>query len=877
MNERKYLIYLDILGFEALAEEIEEKTGVDSEEVRNKFIYVINEKIETIKRKGIIIGKHEGSDNWILVTDSLDNVFKSIFEILEHCTPYKGYRKIPLEIAIGTEYFDKWARFNGRELICEDSTIRFIKTRIINYYHKWYKNQYEESPKSTFIVFTESAYNDLEPLDKKICKEIKCQNVRFFAANVNKFRKRGKVLEFLERIGRSGSKRYGRINDVYEPPIEYNDIKRTLEEKRIVFITGTPEYGKTYTAVRLMWEYFNKGYEPRWIRGGEERERIWVREKLVDIKSELKPQHIVYFEDPFGKTKYERREDLEREIGTIINSIQQVKDVYVIITSREEVFKEFEKEKLSASELRAFEKRINIKKPSYDYERRKEILLKWAENENCKWLRNEELKNLVLRYIKYKKILPTPLAIHDFVIATIDIEKEDELREEIEKKSEETEKNLAKEIKNMSDDKILFLSFLFISDYFDIDFVKATYQELVEELDLKDAWEFDRLLNWFKDDKIELVDNKYIKFSHPSYAQSLKHILIEEDGYISQINKKIFSKLLLKLAEKDEAALAVARAVADNFDKLPEEVRNELLLKLSEEATWIVAKTVVYNFNRIPEEVRNKLLLKLAEKKGAARIVAWTVVDIFNKIPEEVRNKLLLKLSEKEEAARIVAWTVVYNFKKIREEVRNKLLLKLSENDRTAGIVIGIIRDNFNKIPKHVLLKLSENDKAAGIVARAVAVNFDELSEEARNELLLKLSENRETAGIVARIVRDNFNELPEEVRNELLLKLAEKKGAAENVAWVVAHNFNKIPEEVRNKLLLKLSEKEETARIVACIVYYNFNRILGEVRNELLLKLSENDKAPRIVAWVVADNFDKIPEEVRKRLPERVRRRWTN
>ncbi|MCW7079729.1 MAG: hypothetical protein OCU16_01350 [Candidatus Methanospirare jalkutatii] len=487
MNERKYLIYLDILGYEALAKEIAEKTGVDSRKVRDEFIDVINEKIKAIERRGIIIGKYEESDRWTLVTDSLDNVFKSIFEILEHRTPYEGCRKIPLEIAIGTEYYDKWARFYGRELISEDSTIRFRKTYIINYYHEWYKKRYKKSPKSTFIVFTESAYNDLEPLDKKICKEIKYQNVRFFAADVNKFRKRGKVLEFLEKIGRSGSKRYGRINDVYVPPIEYDDIKRTLEEKRIVFITGTPEYGKTYTAVRLMWEYFNKGYEPRWIRGGEERERICVREKLVDIRSELKPRHIFYFEDPFGKTKYESREDLEREIGTIINSIKQVKDVYVIITSREEVFKEFEKEKLSASELRAFEKRMNIKKPSYDYKRRKEILLKWAENENCRWLRNERLKNLVLRYMKDKENLPTPLAIHDFVIATIDIEKEEELREEIKKKSEETEKNLAREIKNMSDDKILFLSFLFISDYFDIDFVKAIYHELVEELGLKDA------------------------------------------------------------------------------------------------------------------------------------------------------------------------------------------------------------------------------------------------------------------------------------------------------------------------------------------------------------------------------------------------------
>ena len=169
----------------------------------------------------------------------------------------------------------------------------------------------------------------------------------------------------------------------------------------------------------------------------------------------------------------------------------------------------------------------------------------------------------------------------------------------------------------MSDDKILFLSFLFISDYFDIDFVKATYQELVEELGLKDAWEFDRLLNWFKNDKIEVVYNKYIRFSHPSYSQSLKHILVEEDGYISQINKKIFSKLLLKLAEKDKDVRAVAKIVEYNFDKLPGEMRNKLLLKLAEKkrAAGIVAGVLVYNFDKIPEEVRNRLMLKLSKHK----------------------------------------------------------------------------------------------------------------------------------------------------------------------------------------------------------------------------------------------------------------------
>ncbi|MBE9592257.1 MAG: hypothetical protein IMF19_02145, partial [Proteobacteria bacterium] len=145
------------------------------------------------------------------------------------------------------------------------------------------------------------------PLDRKICQKIeykykkddvKEEVITFFVADVDKVQQRGRVFEFLEKIGYAGSKWYGWIDEVYVPPLEYEGMAETLKEKRIVFITGTPEYGKTYTAVRLMWEYYNKGYEPGWIKGGEATERIEVRAKLEDIRVELKPRHIVYFEDP---------------------------------------------------------------------------------------------------------------------------------------------------------------------------------------------------------------------------------------------------------------------------------------------------------------------------------------------------------------------------------------------------------------------------------------------------------------------------------------------------------------------------------------------------------------------------------------------------
>lgn len=378
-----YLIHLDILGFEGLAEEIADKKGIDPRIVRKRFIDVIKERVGETESRGKIVGKkYEESDDWLLATDSLDKVFSCIYEILDHNTGYENYEKIPLEIAIGKGEYDKWARFDGRNLVVENGTINFLKTNIVDYFRRWYKTHHNnESIKNTFIILTESVYLDFEALDRKLCQKIEYSNPRdnktisFFASDVAKFQQRGKVLEFLEKIEYPNSKRYGRIDCVYVLPLEYEDIVETLREKRVVFITGTQGYGKTFTAVRLMWEYFNDGYEPSWIRGSELPERGKVRETLENIETVLKPKHIIYFEDPFGKTEYEKREGLGRGIETILERIKQVEDVYVIITSREEVFKEFEKEKLSLTELKDFEKKVGLRSPSYTYEKKRQFFL----------------------------------------------------------------------------------------------------------------------------------------------------------------------------------------------------------------------------------------------------------------------------------------------------------------------------------------------------------------------------------------------------------------------------------------------------------------------------------------------------------------------
>ena len=80
---------------------------------------------------------------------------------------------------------------------------------------------------------------------------------------------------------------------------------------------------------------------------------------------------------------------------------------------------------------------------------------------------------------------------------------------------------------------------------------------------------------------------------------------------------EIRNELLLILSENNKLVWHVIWIVVENYDILPENVRN-LILNFSEkdETAWCVARIVARNFNALPEDVRNRLLLTLSEKSG---------------------------------------------------------------------------------------------------------------------------------------------------------------------------------------------------------------------------------------------------------------------
>lgn len=130
-----------------------------------------------------------------------------------------------------------------------------------------------------------------------------------------------------------------------------------------------------------------------------------------------------------------------------------------------------------------------------------------------------------------------------------------------------------------------------------------------------------------------LIPSKLI-YVHPSYREAFKTALRDKNRY-NLFCQNIFSRVLLKLAEKSENTTVVLQTVLENFFSFPEDVRDRLLLRLTEkdETAEDVARVVatLENFEELPNEVRCFLIDKL-QKKLQHLIASWAKGFPENKI-----------------------------------------------------------------------------------------------------------------------------------------------------------------------------------------------------------------------------------------------------
>jgi hypothetical protein len=710
-----------------------------------------------------------------------------------------------------------------------------------------------------------------------------------------------KVNEFLWKIGMLGVKNYQMIDSLFVPPTEYEVIRNALATNHIVFITGPPEYGKTYTAVRLLWEYFNhdSAYTPvyyQWVENTGS-----VAKKLIEIEDTLEPRHIYYYEDPFGKTKYEHNTQLQRSISNIIDTAATSHDTYVIITSREEIFKEFQDRN---SEIKNYEQKLVIKTPSYNYDKRKEMLLKRAESENSAWLGDNDTRNAILKWMEEAIMLPTPLNIKNFVDAIKKKTDKQEILDIMKKKSKQTAESFGKEIEDMiphHPDRMIFLSFPFISESYSVDFVEAKYEELIKdlekELNLVNPWKFAAVYEQLED-KIENKDGR-LRFSHPSYSEAIKYI-ISEDRFITKA-AEILGKVLLKLAGYSayeylhsgvsvKYTAGVAGTVAANFGYLPSEVQ-ELLFDLAKNkarAAYVVY-AVASNYDNLPENVQ-KLLFDLAKSEQAA--VARAVDSYFSNLPQDVRNRLLLEVAVNKDALQHVVHTVASNYDNLPENVQ-KLLFDLAKSEQPD--VAKAIVDNFSNLPQDVrnrlLLEASVNKDAVEGVVYVVASNYDNLPENVQ-KLLFDLAKNKYTVETLTRVLFDAeppghpwhtypkfttsphgfFDKLPKMVGEKLLSMTFGTRYVA-NLFTFTGNPFGALDDIKNGRVYVSLSVVDDFYGDGRNSDYVNdhfeklrfvCNKMPDDVRNCVLANVISKEENVYLLSASIVYDFDKLPDDVR-------------
>lgn len=334
--------------------------------------------------------------------------------------------------------------------------------------------------------------------------------------------------DFMDAVGITGEV-FRNIDNYFVKPREYDKMRQDLDDNNLVIIIGDPGIGKTYTAVHLLYDYFQKGYTPKWFFGLIKENRETQKVNLLSYEPQEK--EIVYFEDPFGKVKFERKEELIRDFLPLVEKIKLSKSK-IIITSRSQVFEVFSKETLDPIQLAQYSKEMSITKPSYSVN----DLIKITENylnNLTDWGSNKTLKNILIKAIKDKKIV-TPITIAHLIKTYRTKPTIQELKKSI-ITHQTTDQTIlfSEEIKEISIPNKVLLYCVFYGDKLPIKKLYNIYDNTLSSLSVKMHFDWISVIDVFNQQEGYRiykygVKTQFLRLSHPLYEETLAKLAISD-------------------------------------------------------------------------------------------------------------------------------------------------------------------------------------------------------------------------------------------------------------------------------------------------------------------------------------------------------------
>jgi hypothetical protein len=144
---RRFVIYLDILGFGIPIEDIAQQLHLTPQDVKQNWLGKINTSLQKCKEDNFITDFcYRDSDNWLILSKAADDVYQ-LLKIISDVG-------LPLEIAIDFRRLPESSPFLSDEMMSFLSP----QNNILKDYRNWFKQKNQNSIKESFIVVTEQAF-----------------------------------------------------------------------------------------------------------------------------------------------------------------------------------------------------------------------------------------------------------------------------------------------------------------------------------------------------------------------------------------------------------------------------------------------------------------------------------------------------------------------------------------------------------------------------------------------------------------------------------------------------------------------------------------------------------------------------------------------
>lgn len=291
---------------------------------------------------------------------------------------------------------------------------------------------------------------------------------------------------------------------------------------------------------------------------------------------EPQERDIVYLEDPFGRTVFENREELKTLFGNWVEKFRACK-AKLIITSRAEVFKKFEQEVLTGDKLEAYQKELNVRKPSYKPEDLKKIARLYIEAYTS-WSGHEELVKTVMQGIDKGQLI-SPLMIYNLVKNFSKPVEIQQLTEAIKvAKSDDLVTQFAEEIKILTIPAKILLYLVLLYGKKNISLIREMFVKVQTAFFEKTKFEgslFAFELKGQEDHRIQRLGERIpvYRFSHPTYEEALIG-LAEKDSVCALI---VETSLTAILKEDDSIATEIFRRYVTRYPKFLESIMTDVL------------------------------------------------------------------------------------------------------------------------------------------------------------------------------------------------------------------------------------------------------------------------------------------------------------